>query len=713
MKHLIAFLLISLLAPLAGAQTTPQNLTQYCGDTVTHSIALTRSGAAFTPGSAWSLIFTAKRQARDIDDAALIQKATGAGILVTGSTAAVSLLAPDTVLLTVGDMVWDIQAQNLTTGDVATVAIGRLALLRDVTRKLVTSIPIITTAPPLLTGPPGESAYQIAVDNGFTGTSAEWLASLGGGGGGASWGGITGSIDSQSDLWIFLESLATRDTPSLINQLAITTAPEINGGSGYLRLRPNDLHMTSSGQLSISDFQLDITTSNITGSHSQILPNGDGTYGLVASPSGVIALTDISGIGSSASHPSSDFATAAQGSQAATALQPASIGSTVQAYAANLTGWAAKSAYAGTLSITSGKTLSASNSLNMSGNDGSTLNIGSGGTLGTAAYTASSAYAAAIHTQAETTITFTDLTTSDASTAAHGFAPKAAAPASGLRNVLGIDNGETVRSDKALFSATVPSALGTAAAGSAMTAARADHVHAFPTAAVDARFPASIGSLRHGTVFTYSNNGSGSGASATNSHASLASGTTATGYGRAILFDDISSEGGSSGTGLDCSKSYDASMILHCGYSIDTGVVRFICGGVPGTGPAAANANALSAKGWGFEIHHITGGVTEFRLFGYDTSYQTTSWVAVDVMASIRPVMLRKVGAVLTLYVATTANGEFPAVANITSGSIAPTSGAIPGGGTTIELAAVSYGTGSAGTSASCWLASDARLYIY
>lgn len=101
-------------------------------------------------------------------------------------------------------------------------------------------------------------------------------------------------------------------------------------------------------------------------------------------------------------------------------------------------------------------------------------------TLGTAAAAATTDFAAASHNQAETTITFTDITTGNASTTKHGYAPKATAPASGLRSVLAIDNGETVRSDKALFDATNPAALGTASPGSAMTAARRDHVHALP-----------------------------------------------------------------------------------------------------------------------------------------------------------------------------------------------------------------------------------------
>lgn len=49
----------------------------------------------------------------------------------------------------------------------------------------------------------------------------------------------------------------------------------------------------------------------------------------------------------------------------------------------------------GTLTLGSGKTLTIANTLTFAGTDGSTLNVGTGGTLGTAAYTAASAYAPA------------------------------------------------------------------------------------------------------------------------------------------------------------------------------------------------------------------------------------------------------------------------------------------------------------------------------
>lgn len=76
--------------------------------------------------------------------------------------------------------------------------------------------------------------------------------------------------------------------------------------------------------------------------------------------------------------------------------------------------------------------------------------------------------------------TFTDVTTNNASTTAHGFLLKATAPASGLYNYVGIGNGETDYTNKALFDATVPStqAFGDAAsAGTAAVAARRDHKH--------------------------------------------------------------------------------------------------------------------------------------------------------------------------------------------------------------------------------------------
>lgn len=70
-----------------------------------------------------------------------------------------------------------------------------------------------------------------------------------------------------------------------------------------------------------------------------------------------------------------------------------------------------------------------------------------------------------------------------ASTSVAGLAPIATAPTSTFINVVGIANGETAYTDKALFDATVPSTQASAdaaAAGTAVVAARRDHKHAMP-----------------------------------------------------------------------------------------------------------------------------------------------------------------------------------------------------------------------------------------
>jgi hypothetical protein len=81
----------------------------------------------------------------------------------------------------------------------------------------------------------------------------------------------------------------------------------------------------------------------------------------------------------------------------------------------------------------------------------------------------------------ENSISLSDVTTNDASTTKHGFAPKATAPAAGIRNVVAIDNTETTYKNTALVDNTNPAALGTVSPGTSLIAARRDHVHPMPT----------------------------------------------------------------------------------------------------------------------------------------------------------------------------------------------------------------------------------------
>ena len=71
-----------------------------------------------------------------------------------------------------------------------------------------------------------------------------------------------------------------------------------------------------------------------------------------------------------------------------------------------------------------------------------------------------------------------DNTDLNAGTTAHGLLLKATAPAAGLRNVVAIDNGETMYKNTALFDTTNPENIGTAGPGDSLLASRRNHVHA-------------------------------------------------------------------------------------------------------------------------------------------------------------------------------------------------------------------------------------------
>jgi hypothetical protein len=151
------------------------------------------------------------------------------------------------------------------------------------------------------------------------------------------------------------------------------------------------------------------------------------------------------------------------------------------------------------------------------------------GTLLSDSGKAPSDFADVSHTQAETTITFTDITTGNASTTSHGYLLKATAPGATLINYVGIANGETAYSNKALFDATAPSTQAfsdTASAGTASVAARLDHKHAMPATTKDKT--SVTGLLKgNGTVVAAATNG-------TDYLAQSATTTTAT-YGAAAL----------------------------------------------------------------------------------------------------------------------------------------------------------------------------------
>ena len=129
-----------------------------CGDSKTLAIPLTvdglATGAAFEPAAGDTLIFTVKASPEDTDAAALIQKVTGAGITFSGSTASAEIVYDDTATLDAQVAYFDVQCQALADGAVTTCAIGRIQLVRDITRETTTSIPVYTTNPPVPTRVP-------------------------------------------------------------------------------------------------------------------------------------------------------------------------------------------------------------------------------------------------------------------------------------------------------------------------------------------------------------------------------------------------------------------------------------------------------------------------------------------------------------------------------------------------------------------------------
>ena len=116
----------------------------------------------------------------------------------------------------------------------------------------------------------------------------------------------------------------------------------------------------------------------------------------------------------------------------------------------------------------------------LTGNSGgSTLTLGSGASSVSGSNTGDNAQNTSIAATLldALAVAGTTNTDRDANTTNHGLLLKAVAPASTMINVVGIGNGATVYSLKALYDATTPSNAGTAAAGTALTAARIDHVH--------------------------------------------------------------------------------------------------------------------------------------------------------------------------------------------------------------------------------------------
>lgn len=131
----------------------------------------------------------------------------------------------------------------------------------------------------------------------------------------------------------------------------------------------------------------------------------------------------------------------------------------------------------GSISVASGKTLTVSNSVTLTATDGSTLAIGAGGTLGTAAYTAASAYevaGAAAAAQAASQPLDSDLTAIAAlTTTTFGRALLALADAAAGRTAFALATVASSGSAADLSAGTLPAARMPALTGDVTTSAGA------------------------------------------------------------------------------------------------------------------------------------------------------------------------------------------------------------------------------------------------
>jgi len=136
-----------------------EQITGYIADSSSWTIALVHpiTGAAFTPGNDYGLVATFKNRENDSDANAVIQKATGAGITVSGSNATVTLVRADTADFCECNLHFGIRATHATTGASFTVAERRVKFEKPTTIETTTSVDVITTETPLPFG--GVTSY--------------------------------------------------------------------------------------------------------------------------------------------------------------------------------------------------------------------------------------------------------------------------------------------------------------------------------------------------------------------------------------------------------------------------------------------------------------------------------------------------------------------------------------------------------------------------
>jgi hypothetical protein len=143
----------------------------------------------------------------------------------------------------------------------------------------------------------------------------------------------------------------------------------------------------------------------------------------------------------------------------------------------------------------------------------------------------------------------------------------------------------------------------------------------------------NLGACYRPASLAFGNAGAGSSAitfQGSNTQAWIGSGTTATGYGRVSLTNGFGTHPTNmSGGGITFNRQIGVAVRLFFSLPNLNSLTRMVVGGNAGV-PATADQNALSARGFGWEVRR-NGTPYEVRLFAHNgTTYSTSSWQSLE-----------------------------------------------------------------------------------
>lgn len=204
-------------------------------------------------------------------------------------------------------------------------------------------------------------------------------------------------------------------------------------------------------------------------------------------------------------------------------------------------------------------------------------------------------------------------------------------------------------------------------------------------------------------AFAFANSGTGSQAIAVAGElvASLDSGTSNSGYGKARLARGLNSSPGYSGGGIYFSREIGISINMALvTASTETNVFRIIAGAGSGA-PAAADSDPITDDGFGVEVRY-DGTNTEWRVFGHNgTTLTTSAWTDLHGGSRLYP---------QTFAVYSNGSGTITAY-NTTYGGNSYTTISTTGGPTTSGASATSYASAECVNSSTGTTSTRCKIY--